>query len=366
MYRRSGGWAFRIDVAPDPGSSQRRQVSRQGFRTKTQATAAMHEVAAETEPPRIVRADPLSVRQVSLSWLDCKATDCATSTLRTYRRDVDRICDRLGDTMVGDLTVAAVDDFERDLLVHGSATGEELSAKSVQSVHGVLHQILHDAVRRGVVSSNVAASASPPRHEPATVTTWSVEEVKTFLDAVGEHRLHAVFAVLLTTGLTRGELVGLQWSDIDLSAGTITVRRVVSMAGGKRTETEPKRAAQRTISIGPRTVNVLRAHRTGWGQPDDASPVFEQRGGGELNPESLSKTFARLIDHIDVPAITIGGLRHTHAAMALKAGINPLVVSKRLGHSTSATTHAMYGHLIPPLHDPNIEVFEAELFEVPT
>ena len=87
MYRRSGGWAFRIDVAPDPGSSQRQQISRQGFRTKTQSTAAMHEVAAETEPPRIVRADPLSVRQVSLSWLDRKATDCATSTLRTWLAD---------------------------------------------------------------------------------------------------------------------------------------------------------------------------------------------------------------------------------------------------------------------------------------
>jgi integrase len=363
VYRRSGGWAFRVDVASDPESGRRRQLSRQGFRTKAQATAAMREVQDETEPPRIRPADPSSVRQVARSWLERKAPDCAASTLRSYRRCVDKICDRLGDTLVGDLTVAAVDDFERELLEQGSTMGEALSAKSVLGVHAVLYQILDDAVRRGVVGPNVAASAAPPRHNAAVVTTWSTAEVKSFLDAVRHHRLHAVFVVLLTTGLTRGELVGLRWGDIDLSAGAVTVRRVVSMAGGTRTETQPTIAAQRTVTIGPRTIEVLRDHRRASGATDDGSPVFEKRGGGELNPESLSITFARLVDHAGVSRLTISGLRHTHAAMALKGGVNPLLVSKRLGHSTSATTHDMYGHLIPPLHDPNIDLLEATLFE---
>jgi integrase len=64
-----------------------------------------------------------------------------------------------------------------------------------------------------------------------------------------------------------------------------------------------------------------------------------------------------------VSALTISGLRHTHAALAFRAGVNPPVVSKRLGHSTSATTYEMYGHLIPPLHDDNLEAFEAALLE---
>lgn len=361
MYRRSGGWAFRIDVASDRESDRRQQRARQGFRTKAQAIAAMREVQAETEPPRIGPADSLSVRQVARSWLERKAPDCAASTLRTYRRCVDKICDRLGDTLVGDLSVAAVDEFERDLLVHGSTTGEALSAKSVLGVHAVLHQILDDSVRRGVVAANVAASAAPPRHNAAVVTTWTIAEVKSFLDAVRCHRLYAVFVVLLTTGLTRGELVGLRWGDIDLSEGAVTVRRVVSMAGGTRTETEPTIAARRTVTIGPRTVEVLRDHRRASGATGDGSPVFEKRGGGELNPESLSITFARLVDHAAVSRLTIGGLRHTHAALGLKGGVNPLVVSKRLGHSTSATTHDMYGHLIPPLRDPNIDLLEATL-----
>lgn len=363
MYRRSGGWAFRIDVASNPESGRRQQVSRQGFRTRAQAMAAMSEVRAETEPPRIWPTDPLKVRQVACSWLEHKADDCATSTLRTYRRCVDKICDGLGDTLIGDLTVAAVDGFERDLLASGSATGEALSPKSVHGVHVVLHQILDDAVRRDIVAANVAASAAPLRHEAVVATTWSIEEVKTFLDAVQHHRLHAAFVVLLTAGLTRGELVGLRSGDIDLDVGTLTVRRVVSMAGGTRTETEPMVAAQRIVTIGPRTVEVLRDHRRASAAADDTSPVFEKRSGGELNPESLSKTFARLVDHAKVSSLTISGLRHTHAAMALKGGVNPLAVSKRLGHSTSATTHDMYGHLIPPLNDPNIEVFEAALFE---
>lgn len=363
MYRRSSGWAFRVDVAPDPESGQRRQVSRQGFRTKGQALAAMRTVHSETEPPRIRPADPLSVRQVSRSWLERKAPECAASTLHTYRRSVDKICDRLGDTLVGDLTVAAVDDFERNLLASGSATGEALSPKSVHGVHAVLHQILDDAVRRGVVESNVAASASPPRHQAPVVTVWTPDEVRTFLATARSHRLFPAFAVLLATGLTRGELVGLRWGNVDLEAGTITVGRMVTMTNGARFESEPAVAARRSVAIGARTSEVLRTHRADSGYPVDDVPVFDKQGDGELNPESLSKSFARLVDHAGVTPLTISGLRHTHAAMAFKAGVNPLVVSKRLGHSTSATTYDMYGHLIPPLHDDKLEVFEAELFE---
>jgi len=91
--------------------------------------------------------------------------------------------------LIGEVTVAAVDDFERELFAHGSTTGEALSAKSVLGVHAVLHHILDDAVRRRVV----AASAAPPRHNAAVVTTWTITEVKSFLDAVRSHRLHAVF-----------------------------------------------------------------------------------------------------------------------------------------------------------------------------
>jgi integrase len=364
VYRRSGGWAFRVDVACGAGSGRRRQVSRQGFRTKGQAIAAMRTVQAETEPRRIRPADPLSVRQVARSWLERKSDDCAASTLVAYRRSVDKICDRLGDTLIGDLTVAAVDDFERDLLDCGSSTGEPLSAKSVNGVHSVLHQILDDAVRRGITTANVAASAAPPRHEPAVVKVWSIDEVRTFLATARNHRLFPAFVVLLTTGLTRGELVGPRWGDVDLDAGNVTVRRIVTMIRGTRTETEPTEAARRSVTIAARTIELLRAHRANSGHPVDEVPVFEQRGGGELNPESLSTTFAVLVERAGVSALTISGLRHTHAAMAFKAGVNPLVVSKRLGHSTSAITYDMYGHLIPPLHDTNLDAFEAELFEI--
>ena len=321
---------------------------------------AVRAVRAESEPPRVRPADPLGLRQVARSWLERKADDCAPSTLVAYRRSVDKICDRLGDTLVDDFTVAVVDDFERDLLDNGSTA---LSAKSVDGVHAVLHQVLDDAVRRGVAASNVAASASPPRHEASVVTTWSPDEVRTFLSAARSHRLFPAFAVLFATGLTRGELVGLRWGEVDLGAGTISVRRIVTTVNGARTESEPKAAARRSVTIGVRTIELLRAHRAESGQPDADAAVFERRGGGDLNPESLSTTFVRLVEHAGVSALTVGGLRHTHAAMALKAGLNPLVASKRLGHSTSATTYDMYGHLIPPLDDDNLEAFEEALFE---
>ena len=300
----------------------------------------------------------MRVRQVASSWLERKAADCTPATLAAYARAVDKISDRLGHVVVGDLTVAMIDEFERELLQLGAVGGGALSARSVLGVHAVLHQILDDAVRRGLVPANTAASAAPPRHHDDVVAVWSLDEVRAFLAAAGAHRLFAVFAVVLATGLTRGEVVGLRWGDVDLDAGEIEVRRIVSMTNGRRTETEPSASARRTVSIGDRTVEVLQARRVDAGDVDLGEPVFEQRGGGELNPESLSLTLRRLVDRAGVPPLTMSGLRHTHAAMAVRAGVDPLVVSRRLGHASFATTYDMYGHLIPALRDPNLDLLE--------
>ena len=283
--------------------------------------------------------------------------------MAAYRRSVDKICDRFGDVRVGDLTVAMVDEFEHDLLASGAAGGGALSAKSVEGVHAVFHQLLDDAVRRGAAPSNVVASVAPPRHEDDVVTVLTPDEVRAFLDSVRGHRLLPVFFVLLATGLTRGELVGLRWGDVDLDAGEITVRRIVSMTNGQRTESMPSPSALRTVSVADRTLHLLAEHRGDAADVRATDPVFEKRGGGELNPESLSNTFRRLVERAGVSPITISGLRHTHAALLFRAGVQPLVVSMRLGHSTFATTQEMYGHLIPPLHDVNLEAFEQSILE---
>ncbi len=363
VYRRSGGWAFRVDLGPDPETGRRRQRSRQGFRTKADAVAAMNIVIADSEPPRIWPCQPLAVRQVARSWLERKSGECTPSTLAAYRRSVDKICDRFGDLPNGDLTVAMVDEFERELLDHGAVGGGALSPKSVHAVHAVFHQVLDDAVCRGAAVSNVVASARPPCHrdDDDVVTTWTPDEVRTFLETAREHRLYPVFFVLLATGLTRGELVGLRWGDVDLDAGEITVRRIVSMTNGQRTETTPSPSARRTVTIADRTVDVLAQHKLEVGDACAERPVFEKRNGGELNPESLSATFGRLVEKAGVPPLTIGGLRHTHAALLFRAGVGPLVVSKRLGHSTFVNTLNMYGHLIPPLRDANLAPFEQSI-----
>ncbi len=306
----------------------------------------MRTVQAECEPPRFRLHHPLSLRQAARSWLERNSGDFASSTVVAYRRSVDKICDGLGDTLVGDLTVAAVDDFERDLLDHGSTVGEPLSAKSVRDVHAVLHQILDDAVRRGIAPANVVVSAAPPRHEAPVVTVWIPDEVRTFLATARRHRLFPAFALLLATGSLVASWSGcVRVKSISMPARSpCAVRRVVTMTNGARTESEPKAAELRSVTIAARTTEMLRTHRADSGHPVDDVPVFEKQGGGELNPESLSITFACLVEHAEVSALTVGGLRHTHAAMAFKAGVNPLVVSKRLGHSTSATTYDIYGH----------------------
>ena len=116
----------------------------------------------------------------------------------------------------------------------------------------------------------------------------------------------------------------------DLDTGEITIRRIVSMTNGQRPESMPSPSARRTVKIAQRAVDVLDQRRADAGNLSVDQPVFEKRGGGELDPESLPNTFRRLVAHANASPITIAGLGHTHAALLFRTGVSPLVISKHL------------------------------------
>jgi integrase len=220
--------------------------------------------------------------------------------------------------------------FEQRLLASGR------SAKTVANVHAVLHRALADAVRDGLVDRNVASLVSPPRAERPEMSTWKVGELKQFLRSVEDHRLYAAFVALATTGMRRGEVLGLQGADVDLARCELSVRRTVGVVDGRIEIGPPKSASsRRLVALDTTTTTVLAdqsEHRAGpvW--------VFPGEGNGPLNPASFSNTFDRLVARAGVPRIRVHDLRHTYATIALRAGVHPAIVSERLGHSSIAVT----------------------------
>jgi integrase len=240
----------------------------------------------------------------------------------------------------------------------------QLDGRTVNYVHTIVHRALKDAVRWGRLARNPADAADPPRggQKSDGVQSWDAASLRRFLttSAASGDRLHPLWVLLATTGMRRGEALGLRWSDVDLEAGRLRVVQTIIQVRSTVTVGEPKTArGRRPIALDAGTTALLREHRRRSLEdrmlvgPDfvDRGLVFHQPDGACLKPDAVSAAFVRRVRRIGLPRLALKGLRHTWATLALERGIHPRVVQERLGHSTIAITLGVYSHVAPTLHD---------------
>jgi integrase len=180
--------------------------------------------------------------------------------------------------------------------------GAGLSARTVRYTGLVLTRALDDAVKAGLIPRNPAAVVSRPRARDREMRTWTAGQARTFLAHVESDRLRGLWVLFLTTGLRRGEALGLRWTDIDLERGQLAVRRALVAVGYQVRWSEPKtERGRRVVALDPGTVEHLRAHRVaqleerlsvGASYQDD-NLVFAKVDGTPLHPQSVSVAFER-------------------------------------------------------------------------
>jgi len=279
----------------------------------------------------------------------------------------------LGSTPLQSLTPAMLNAFYGEMLADGRKYGKGgLSARTVRYTHMILRRALSDAVRQQLLVRNVADSASPPRpRATAAMKTWSGPELRAFLDSTVNERFHAAFLLAATTGMRRGEVLGLHWRDLDLDAGRAAVTQTLIAVRGQLIFSAPKTAkGRRLVALDAFTVAALREHRRSqlverlsFG-PDyqDSDLVFCQENGEPVHPDRFSDLFDRLVKVAVLPRIRLHDLRHTHATLALAAGVHPKVVSERLGHATVSITLDSYSHALPAMQEEAAERVAALVF----
>jgi integrase len=197
------------------------------------------------------------------------------------------------------------------------------------------------------VHHNVATLIDPPRREQRELRPMSAEEARGLLVSVRGDRLEALYRLAIASGLRQGELLALRWQDVDLDAGTITVRHTLTQ--GTRRLAEPKTdRARRTIAIDEDTVAALIAHRDrqrivrlGGGF------VFATADGNPLDHRNLVRSYHAALARAGIPRQPFHHLRHACATLLLESGEDLANVSKLLGHSSLATTADFYAHLTP-------------------
>jgi integrase len=191
----------------------------------------------------------------------------------------------------------------------------------------------------------------------AELGLWSAEQVRRYLDSVRGDRLHGAWCLLLTTGLRRGELLGLRWSDLDMTVGRAIVRHTVTMVASQPESGTPKSdAGGRTISIDPATLGALRALRKqhaarrlflGESWLGGSDLVMTEPDGSDIHLQVLSRRFKAQAKTAGLPIIRFHDVRHSYATAALAAGVPVKVLSQRLGHADIGVTLRIYAHVMP-------------------
>ena len=273
---------------------------------------------------------------------DCSARDLDPWT--SYRSNIERhVVPRLGGRELRQLGASHLNVLYSELLDDGRCDGAGgLSPRSVRYIHTILHRALRDAVRWGKLPRNPAEMADPPRSRAPEMKTWTQKgELRRFLASVEDDRLYAAWLLVSTTGLRRGELLGLRWSDLDFEAGRAAIRQTLSSVGGKVTFSTPKTTkSRRSIALDPTTLVALRLHRDAqdaeraiWVEVyTDLDLVFCREDGTPLRPDSITRRFHDLSLRANLPPIRLHDVRHTYASIGLGAGTHPKVMAERLGH----------------------------------
>lgn len=351
IQRRGDAWRIMVDGGVHPVTGKRTYITKTVHGTKAEAQDALNRLLADVSRGDATRhGHDSSVAQLLEAWL--AVATLSVSTRLDYRR---AIASHITGRPLASMPVWKVRAHHLDALYAALDAGG-LGPARIRRVHNILRRALAQAVRWQWISRNPAADASPPAVPHAKVEPPTPDEVRAILAACdGQLRVFVFLSAHL--GGRRGEVCALQWSDADLEAGSVKIRRNLVEGGpgigvvAKTTKTDD----DRTIALDPFTVAALRAWRSERSQQALAAGltlgpwVFASDPAGITppRPDSMGRRFAKLRDELGLGHVHPHSLRHFVATQLLAAGVDVRTVSGRLGHKRTSTTLDLYAAFVP-------------------
>lgn len=369
VRKRGNKWCFVIDVGRDE-NGKRKQKWFSGYTTKKEAEKAMAAKLHEIASGGYVAPTNETVETYMRAWLEDKRSQVRPSTYRGYEWLVRvHIVPHLGSVELSDLRPQHLQALYRKL----QALEKPLSNRTILHIHLLLHEALDRAVKWGLIARNVADAVDPPRPEVKRSTIWTPDDVRAFF-AANEHieaRYYVAFVLAIMTGMRKGEILALRWSDIDWDNAIAHVNRTLTWTKQGPVFQDPKTdRSRRAVALSPETVAALRRHRALqaherllYGSDYKGYDLVLARPNGEpLYPRTLDNAWYRALERAAVPRIRFHDLRHTHASLLLAQGVHPKIVSERLGHSTVNITLDTYSHVLPGLQKQVADQFDTLIF----
>lgn len=348
---------FRVDTGRGPDGKRIQEY--RSFDRKKAAEAALANITTGKLAGTYVRPTRETLGEYLDGWIEGATRNVRASTRRNYEDAFLPVRERLGGRYLQSIDKADIEKLVTWMTTagrrRGGKAGTGLSARSVRLTIGRLTAALEDAVAERKIGWNPARRVTLPDHNPRERDTWSAAEVRSFLAVAGADRLAACWRLSLY-GLRRGEVLGLRWADIDLRAGTLTVRQARVLAGYVVRVEKPKSSnGERTLPLDEALTAALTGLRRQ--QREErlaAGPAYERSGyvaadelGRPVHPEWYSDEFGRVTARAGVRRIRLHESRHTTCSLMEKAGVPVSVIAAWAGHYSGAFTMATYVHARP-------------------
>jgi len=367
VRRGSGNWLVRISLGRD-ANGKRLYHNRTIKGSKKDAERYRTKALRELDTGTFVEASQESVAGYVERWLSTSARPRVRSrTFADYQFLAARyLIPRLGTKRLAQLGPQDIQSLYAGMQERG------LSARTIRYAHSVLHGALEQAVKWRLLAQNPAKLVNLPRQDRKEVRALSPDEASRFVIAASEDRFHALWVLLLTSGLRPGEAVGLRWSDIE--GDTVRIQRTLVRASNHEWQlAEPKTPrARRVITLPTSTVRILQEHRKrqiadrlkageAWEEFDLA---FCTAAGQPLDYRVvIRRHFKSVVAAAGLAPIRPYDLRHSCATLLLAAGENVKVASERLGHSSAVLTLDVYSHVLPHMQQQAATTLETLLFQ---
>jgi len=362
--RSPGRWAIVLEARdPITGKRRRRWVSFRG--TKRQAEVEAARLVAEAQHGGAIEPTKITVAQfLDRFERDWVAANVTARSAERYQAAFAHVRKHLGDLLLQRLAPADLARLYANLHRNG------LAARTIKFIHVVLHRALGQAKVWGIIRDNPAEIAKPPKAPQQETAMLQPKEATRLLERLRDKPLYLIGSLGLATGMRRNEMLALRWRYLDLDHARLTVAQALEQtkAYGIRVKSPKTKHGKRTISLPAHVVTELRQHwkaqqeqrlALGRGRISDDAPVFATHDDKFMSPAAVTQAWMQQMELIGMPDVTLHSLRHTHASMLIKGGVDIITVSRRLGHGSPKITLEVYGHLVTGADDRAAEIMDA-------
>ncbi len=356
ISKEKNSWKVRIEMPKDI-NGKRKQKAYTVYGTKKEAEKFLTEKLRELDTGLLIDTKKMKLGEYFEYWLkEYCYNNLSINTIEGYEQYIEKhIKPKLGNIELEKLKPLQLQSFYSEKLENGKLNGKGgLSRQTVRTLHRIIHGALTQAVKWQLVSRNVADCVEPPKPKKYEAKFLNDEQTNLLIEKVKKSDIYIPVIIAIFTGMRRGEVLGLNWQNVNIEKGYIRVEQELSCTKQGLKILPPKtNKSKRNIAIPDTLVNILKKHKTEQmknklllgKEYQNENMVCTYPNGKLFYPKRFSAKFHELLEKNGLPIVRFHDLRHSHASLLVKLGIQPKIISERLGHSNIGITMDLYSHL---------------------